>query len=49
MNRLLVAAIGRVGHKHGRLIDLLSGNIQLHSLVTLYTCLILILKRNAAL
>lgn len=49
MNQMLEIVVSLVGHKGGRLIDLLGGNIQLLQLVTLYTCLILILKRNAAL
>ncbi len=49
MNRRIVGGAGNVGHKGGRLIDLLNGNIQLHPLVTLYTCPIQILKINAAL
>ncbi len=49
MNLRSVGGPDQDGHKRGRLIDLLNGNIQLLPLVTLYTCPILILKRNAAL
>ncbi len=49
LNQRLPVVPSEPDHKHGRLIDLLNGNIQLDPLVTHFTCPILILKRNAAL